>query len=222
MFGERQQTLLRCLLHSRPGLSVDQLARQLKVSRNAVNQHLAGLQNGGYVASRVAESSRGRPGRLYFLTARGLELFPRHYDMFSNLLLGLVGERMGADELRRCLKMLGQTLAGRFADRVRREPSLSARLQEVATIMEELGYDARSVTDAESGEREIVALNCVFHALAEQSPDVCTLDLSLISELLGRPVEHRECMVRGGQCCRFGLLAGNHSAPSPGESSQGP
>ena len=61
-------------------------------------------------------------------------------------------------------------------------------------------------TDPTTNEPEIVASNCVLHKLAEDSEDMCQLDLSLLSSLLDSEIEHRECMVRGGLCCRFGIL----------------
>ena len=72
--------------------------------------------------------------------------------------------------------------------------------------MKDLGYEAESRTGARQGE-EIVALNCVFHRLAERYPAVCEFDLGFMEAATGRRVEHRECMVRGGHCCRFGFLA---------------
>ena len=50
------------------------------------------------------------------------------------------------------------------------------------------------------------ARNCVYHHLAAEHPEVCELDLALLSSLLGGKIEHVECMVRGGGSCRFRLL----------------
>ena len=212
MFGERQQVLLKALLHQPAGLTADRLAEHLEISRNAVTQHLAALQAGDYVEGRYGAASRGRPSRLYQLTMKGKELFPRHYDMFSNLLVGMVRERIGNEELRACMTMLGKSLAQEFFARVQRESALAGRVKEVSTILTELGYEAEFTAVGPDGEPEIVARNCVFHKLAEKSPEVCQLDLSLISSLLETEVEQRECMVRGGLRCRFGLVSKNNGS----------
>lgn len=211
-FGERQQVLLKALLHHPTGLTTDRLAEHLEISRNAVIQHLTALQAGDYVESKYGTASRGRPSRLYQLTIKGKELFPRHYDKFSNLLVGLVRERIGSDQLRACMVMLGEGLAQEFLARVRKEPALLRRTEEVSDIMTELGYEAEP-TIGPGGDPEIVARNCVFHKLAEESQEVCQLDLSLISSLLDAEVEQRECMVRGGLVCRFGLASHNQIGP---------
>ena len=43
-FSHRQQTILRSLLHSDLGLTLDQLSKLLDISRNAVAQHVSNLE----------------------------------------------------------------------------------------------------------------------------------------------------------------------------------
>ena len=42
-------------------------------------------------------------------------------------------------------------------------------------------------------------------ALAKAHPDVCRFDLAFMEAATGRPVQHLECLVRGGHACRFRL-----------------
>lgn len=202
--GARQQLLLKALLHNPHGLSMDQLAQELSISRNAVNQHLASLEKQRYVESVLQSSTGGRPGRVYKLSPTGLELFPRHYSLFSRLLLQLVQQKLGDETLRECLAGLGEQLSQEYKNRVRKRDTLSAQIDEVKLIMYELGYETE-LEQNQANPSEIVASNCVFHALAKDCKEVCELDLSLISSLLDAKVEHKECMVRGGHCCRFGI-----------------
>ena len=60
-FSFRHQALLTSLLNNRAGLSVDQLAKELGISRNATNQHLSGLTNLGLIEHSLRPSSGGRP-----------------------------------------------------------------------------------------------------------------------------------------------------------------
>ncbi|MCK7509177.1 MAG: hypothetical protein MZV70_37470 [Desulfobacterales bacterium] len=64
--------------------------------------------------------------------------------------------------------------------------------------------------------RTIEASNCVFHHLAAQYPEVCRFDLALLAAFVGTPVEHQECVVRGGQVCRFGFRPAAPLAVSSG------
>ena len=202
--GQRQQLLLKALLHSAKGLTVDQLAQELSISRNAVHQHLASLEGQHYVENSLQSSTGGRPGRIYKLSAIGQELFTRHYSLFSRLLLQLVQQKLGDETLKECMSSLGEQLASEYKARVRNKGSAADQIQEVKLIMYELGYETHIGMD-EANPLEIVASNCVFHQLAENCKEVCELDLSLMASLLDANIDHKECMVRGGECCRFGV-----------------
>lgn len=69
--------------------------------------------------------------------------------------------------------------------------------------MRELGYQSGSIDPANGKLPAIEATNCVFHSLAQRYPEVCYFDLALMSEVVGSDVIHDECMVRGGNVCRF-------------------
>lgn len=212
LLGQRQQSLLTALLHHRRGLTVEELSRLLAISRNAVNQHLSSLRNDGFIQSIILESTGGRPSRVYSLTSSGLELFQRQYSFLAKLLLFWVDKNLGEQELKACLTELGEQMGREFEGRVAKCFSREDRLHEVATILSELGYDAK-VNQISERYAEIVASNCVFHELAKQCQGFCTLDLSFLSFLLKADIEHKECIVKnGGRCC-FGIVDhANHLA----------
>ena len=199
--GQRQQTLLQSLLHNRKGLTVDALARELDISRNAVNQHLSSLDVGGFIENASLSSTGGRPSKIYTLSSKGLELFPRHYALFSQLLIQWIKLKLSDEQLSDCMTEMGEQVAQEFESRVQKYATLNEQTTEVAKIMQELGYEAQSQLGSDSNE--IIANNCVFHQLASKCNEVCQLDLSLMSQLLNVKVEQTECMVRDGQCCRF-------------------
>jgi DeoR family transcriptional regulator, suf operon transcriptional repressor len=201
-FGQRQQLLLKALLHKREGMTVDELSLQLEISRNAVNQHISSLENNGFLENSSMTSTGGRPSKIYTLTTNGLELFPKHYALFSNLLIHWIKDKIGQDELKSCLSELGKQVAQEFKVRVQEHKILPDKISEVAMIMHELGYEARVETPLKKNP-EIIANNCVFHQLADECNEVCELDLTLLSTLLDTKIIHKECMVKGGSCCRF-------------------
>lgn len=71
--------------------------------------------------------------------------------------------------------------------------------------MEDLGHETGNV-DIGSGEPVIEASNCVFHQLAMGNPEICALDLALLSAFTDSAVDHQECMATGGHVCRFRFL----------------
>ena len=201
--GRTQQDLLHALLRQPTGMSIDDLAQALSVTRTAVRQHLAALERDGLVMRGATRPTGRRPEQLHQLTEQGRELFPRQYPLLANLLIGEVAGLLGEPALLALMRQLGRKLASDL------QPEVVDEAQ-IVQHMNAAGYEAE-VFFRSGGEPQIVAHNCVFHHLAKAHPVVCELDLALIGALGGGEVEHQECMLRGGQVCRFALR--KHDTP---------
>ena len=201
--GERQQQLLALLLSNKAGLTVDDLSAQLKITRNAVRQHLAALERDSLVERGETKPSGGRPEQLYLLSDRGAELFPRRYSWFSELLIEAMGADIGREAVGDKLDQMGRAVGRQLLNSKASPPDRASRVAAMAAIMKELGYAADVA--APPADDTIEAVNCVFHNLAAKFPEVCRFDLGLIGAFTDAKVEHQECMVRGGHKCRFKL-----------------
>ena len=200
VLGNRQQELLKLLLKNKTGMTVDELAERLEITRNAVRQHVAALKNHGLVTQGGTRPSGGRPEQLYMLTDAGKESFPRNYSWLAQLLIESLKEQDGAEGLRERLSTLGSAVARQLRGQ---HPGLQSRQQKVeklSQLMEQLGYEARN---AAAGAPSIEAYNCIFHTLAVKNPEICQFDLALLSTFTDSKVDHQECMARGGNVCRF-------------------
>lgn len=195
-----REQLLHLLLQKQEGATIDEMATALRVSRNAVRQHLATLETEGLVAAASVRRLLGRPSHLYALTAAGREQFPKQYSMLSGMLLAALRQVHGEEGTRRVVESLAATLSGQLAHRVTGDTP-AERAASVAAIMNSLEYVAK--TEQRGDELSLTAVNCVYHHLAPEFPEVCDLDVDLLSRLLGGPVDHTECMARGGRLCRF-------------------
>lgn len=197
--SEPQQGLLWLLQREKDGLTVDDIAGRLSVTRTAVRQHLAALERDGYVHRQVLRRSVGRPRHVYALTAAGDYLFPKQYHWFSALLLESLKQDMGQEGLIEWLRRLAYRVIEQISPRLA-GLSPPERAEAVVRIMNEFGYDAR-LAGGSSEAVEIVATNCVYHELARAFPEVCHFDYALLEGLGAvQSVEHLECMVRGGPC----------------------
>ncbi len=194
-----REALLQALLEARDGLTADQLAGAMGVSRSAVHQHLTSLEREGLVERRRLARTRGRPGLVFALSEAGLEQFPKRYDWFSTLLLGVLSRRLSEPELKDELEALGRSVGAQLKSQAGAAGTLP--LAAIAQTMSDLGYVARA-HETDTGP-EIEAFNCVYHHLAVANPDICAFDLALLEETAGARPEHAECMVRGGGSCRF-------------------
>jgi len=203
--GRTQKKILQNLLQAKAPLRVEALSQILNISRNATYQHMMSLERDGLIERASIAQTKGRPSQTYQLSQAGRHHFPKHYALFANLLVELVKTKMGSEELNAYLKELGQNLATEFTDRVEGLKG-KALFKEIASIMGELGYESELMVMPDQETCELKAYNCVFHELAQKHEEVCTLDIELISKLVGKPVEQCDCVLRGGSFCRFRVL----------------
>lgn len=203
MLTTRQKDLLTCLMKQKDGVTVEELSGELHITRNAVRQHLASLENDDLVTPGSTRASGGRPQQLYVLTDKGRECFPRHYSWFAELLVESIVRENGEEGLRTQLDLMGKKVAEQL---LRQQPALEKqqdKAEALARVMHGLGYE--SVSQQEAGSTIIEVDNCVFHTLAMKNPEVCRFDLALMSRFTDSEVEHEECMARGAHVCRFKL-----------------
>lgn len=201
--GTTQQKLLRRLLLAPQGSSVEQLCEALRVTHNAVRQHLTALITAGLVEHGLARPSGGRPQARYLLTIRGRDLFPQQYGLIAMALLEQLYAQGNRESVQQLLGSMGKSLGTAAASRVDATDTASIAAS-LAEQLDALGYEALVVKHGD--EAQIEAYNCVFHSLAKQHPDVCRFDLAFLETASGRSVQHMECLVRGGQSCRFRIV----------------
>ena len=103
--------ILRLLLKSDHSLSVQALAAELGISRNAAHQHVSALEREGLIDGDAAIRTRGRPSRGYRLSDAGNSTFPRQYALIARQLLGEMARHLGPDEMHEALERVGESLA---------------------------------------------------------------------------------------------------------------
>ena len=198
--GDTRQRLLRQLLLSPDGCSVEELCQRLRISHNAVRQHLTSLTTADHIQRVESRATGGRPQARFALTAEGRELFPRNYGAIAAALLSQLHARLGEAEVGTLLQELGATVAATQAPLATGE-GMEALARGLAQRLDALGYEAAVARHGEDWQVE--AFNCVFHGLARQHPQVCKFDLAYMEAATGRRIHHMECIVRGGNVCRF-------------------
>jgi predicted ArsR family transcriptional regulator len=203
--SSRQHQILKLLLENKAGLSMDELAKALEISRNAVAQHFACLEKKGYLQLCALNKTAGRPVRSYTLTEAGINYFPKQYAWFSQLMLTDLKQSLGSVAfeayLRKLALTLSQALLPQFADK-----EIPARLQLLLTVMNDLGFEAKqSENSAADNIAVIEASNCIYHDLAQKHAEMCEFDKTLISTLLATKIEHVTCMAKGDHICAFSI-----------------
>ncbi len=194
-FGSTQKRLLQLLLNSPDGITLDQIAKDLEISRNAVDQHITSLEKNDYLSVVGIKETGGRPSRRYTLSAQGKDLFPKQYSWFSEILLRAIKAEQGSVGLSKFLQMAARSVASEIPLQGK---VIEEKIPEVVKVMQSLAYEARAAQG-----NVIEARNCVYHHLAKEHPEVCDFDRELLKTLLSSQVNHEECMIKGGGKCRF-------------------
>ena len=198
--GSRQEQILTLLLNTPEGLSIDEMSFKLNISRNAVKQHLVVLEKQQQVREAALNSTGGRPARSYTLTEKGINSFPKQYAWFCNLLLDDLAAEMSSEALEEMMWKMGVKLANSLAPQFIHKDARQ-KLIALVELMQSLGYHAE--IEQNGDEPSIKAINCVYHDLAQQHPELCQFDQALISTLLDSPIEQTACMAKQDCNCRF-------------------
>ena len=191
-------------LRVRGGVSADDLAATLGVSKQCVRKHLDVLERDGFVRHAPERGERGRPAHVFRLTEKAEELFPKRYDLFAKAVLRQVGEVWGE-------RGLNAVFCGCAAEMVEGlRPQLKgldfdARVLRLTELLGEMGYEAEAEA-LEDGSYVLTEWNCPQAELAREYRQLCDQELTVYRELLEAEV-FREARIAGGSThCAYRVL----------------
>jgi predicted ArsR family transcriptional regulator len=175
---------------------VDDLARELGLTDNAIRSHLIGLERDGLVRQGELRRGGSKPSFTYELTEEAERLFPKAYGVLLTGLLGVLAERLPPEELANVLREVGHRIPtgngapqGELRDRVEKAVGLLAGLGGLADIEEtERGYVIRGCS-------------CPLAAAVKGTPDACLLAETLLSDVIGVPVQQVCDQGPPARCC---------------------
>jgi predicted ArsR family transcriptional regulator len=178
--------------------TVEELAKALGVTDNAVRAQLASLERDGMVRQHGLRRGTGKPSFSYALRSEFEPLLSKAYiPMLVRLLRGM-GERLPALQVRDLLNEVGQDWAGEL-------PRLSGDLRSKVAAAGNLLNDLGGVTEIEEEDRCLVirGYSCPLALAVRENRGVCVAVQALLSRYIGENVvEHCD---RDGERvqCRF-------------------
>ena len=185
-------TLLR-----RSSRTVDELAQALELTHTAVRAHLAALERDGLVNQRSERRGSGKPSSVYDLTPAAEYLFPKSYGQLLDQLLDVLGEHLPPDEVETLLRETGRRVAVEWKIL---PGDLHVRLEAAIEVLNDLGGLMEQETEGET--LCIRGYRCPFAAVVREHPEICNLAETLLSDLVGVPVQ-QHCDRTGSVPCRF-------------------
>lgn len=208
--GERstRNRVARSILDHGPS-TVAELAGRLGLTQAAVRRHLDALAADDIVQAReqrvYGARTRGRPAKVFALTACGRDAFDQSYDQLAVDALRWIAEREGGDE---AVAAFARARIAAQGDTYRAavegvEPDRRAEALARALTADGYAATARSAPLPQQGE-QLCQHHCPVAHVAERFPQLCEAETEFFAELLGTHVQRLATIAHGdGVCTTF-------------------
>ena len=195
------------------GLTADDIASRLGVSRSAIRAHMAGMERDGVVRRAGQRPGTTRPSHIFELTPEVEQLLSSAYLPFLTQLVDVLAIELPPDRLEAMLRRAGMRLADELTRGRRPAGRLSSR---VAMMSELLNEELGALTHVEqNGGYTIRGVGCPLAALTGKHPGVCLAMESLVAEVVGASARERCDRTERPHCCFEIRSARSVRGPSP-------
>jgi predicted ArsR family transcriptional regulator len=207
----------RRLLEAGPA-SASQIAVDLQITPAAIRRHLDALESANYVTAHQeapfgprsnTPRGRGRPAKVYAVTAAGRDAFEQVYDDIALGALRFMSGQAQSD-------LVGQYATQRIAASERRYAEAlqgttpPERAKELAVLLSEDGF-AASVQEAPNGAVQLCQHHCPMQHVAEEFPEFCEAEQAAISRLVGSHTVRISTIASGAGVCTTHVPGGQIS-----------
>ncbi len=185
-------------------MSASTLASHLDISTVAVRQHLNRLHADRLTDYREFWSGVGRPARIWALTSRGNGEFPDNHLDLSEALLRSVRKVFGTSGVRKLITAYRRETTERYRSFIETGSSTEDRLAVLADQRTVEGYMAEWHQE-EDGSHVFIENHCSIAAAARACSELCTAELQMFQNILGRKVkvERIDHLMAGSGRCRY-------------------
>ena len=178
--------------------TVEELARGLGLTDNAIRAHLTTLERDGLVRQEGQRRGpgAGKPALLYEVDPGAEVRLSRAYAPMLSALVDELIKDLPKDRTDSLLRRAGTQLAGTIS---RPGGTLEERTRRAVTLLNELGGDATLEEDG-AGLR-IRGCGCPLSAAVARRPEACQAVQALLSEVVGVPLLKCCEYQPGPRCC---------------------
>ncbi|HEY52527.1 MAG TPA: ArsR family transcriptional regulator [Caldilineae bacterium] len=198
-----RQKILEILKRHRHA-TVGDLAAELDMAPVSVRHHLDLLIGDGLVCTpRVRRGSgAGRPKRVYALTPEAATHFPNNYRQLADESLNALKQLVSEEQMFGVMQTLASRAAASAPSDLETLP-LPDRIEAIAAFLTEQGFMAGV---EKNGDGFLLhACNCPYAQLADSHPELCQMDLQLISDLTGLAPQRIAHITEGDGRCTYRL-----------------
>ncbi len=190
------------ILKERGQATIEELGETLDLTPVTIRHHLDILRGDGLV--EVPEVRRrttpGRPQYVYMLTEAAGDFFPKNYSGFTNLMISEIRDRFEPVELDRILRGMAARVEADVPHPLDGE-TFEQRLGRVVDFLNTKGYVAKWEKIDEG--YFLHTNNCPYRDVSRNNSEVCVMDMTLISNLLGTVPERVSWTAAGEYSCSY-------------------
>ncbi|MBV9179251.1 MAG: ArsR family transcriptional regulator [Nitrososphaeraceae archaeon] len=204
-FGDTKNMILNLLLDG--SKTAGEIADNLQIQKSAIRIHLESLHAEHAVRSHFKIERLGRPRRVYEITERGRELFPRKYDLILSLLLQKIEETGGHESVKKIIRSIADNMAHNIRQRIKKDnnrihSSFEESLNILNLVSNEMGFMS-SLYKEDDNSYSLVSRNCILHKVALGHQDAICHDLhdrmiqKALDGKINPDVQLKECIALG-------------------------
>jgi predicted ArsR family transcriptional regulator len=194
-----REKILRTLL-AFPGSTINDLAESVGINGISIRHHLTALEADDLVTSEEERHGVGRPRLIYSLTEKGVEKFPTSYLRLTKRLVNALKERFTSLEIQKIFEEIGREMAEQYQPDIEGK-SLDERIKLLRSILTKEGF----IIEWEKSDHahKITSLSCPYYRIGMDHPEICALDVTLISEIVGTQVSVESCILNEADRCIY-------------------
>ncbi|MDK1080107.1 MAG: winged helix-turn-helix transcriptional regulator [Anaerolineae bacterium] len=194
-----KERVLRTLLN-KPKTSINDLATAVGINPISVRHHVTNLQAEGLVDAQEELHGVGRPRLIYSLTELGMEKFPTRYLRLTTRLLDQMKSSLPPPTVTKLFADMATNMAEDYSEQVQ-GLNIEERLDLVSELLTKEGFTVE--WEKVGDQYRIHEKTCPYLQIGQNHPEVCTVDQTLISQMLALPAEKVQCILDGSSHCTY-------------------
>lgn len=198
MMKSTRERILQTLLNN-PWSTINELAEAVDINAISVRHHLSSLQAEGLVTAKEERHGVGRPRLVYYLTENGMEQFPKRYLSLTSRLIKQLKESLPESTVEDIFKQMAVHMSENSS--YKPDGSIEKKLDLLIKYLSQEGYSVEY--EKQGNQYEIYVNSCPYLHLSQDHPEVCSIDETLISAFLSKPVNRISCVNDGDSQCAF-------------------
>lgn len=188
------------LLKEFPGLTLDELAEKMSISKMAVLNHISALEQQGAVSRKIVKKKVGRPSFIFYALPVSNNKLGNSSDSMLNDFMDFIKTTGNEKLLEEFLKDRYSKVRSEYTGAMRGK-NLDDKVNELAILRRNADYYPE--VKRAQGNFELIEYNCPILSISKNFGVACSMETKMFSQVLDANVKSTHRQVNGYSACRF-------------------